>query len=69
MPLLEAQASNAVKSVIDIDGSLVAVFTDTTQPVRLIAKYKPGETPTPTPSPPQLQPQPPLRRAWPTGLV
>lgn len=44
MPLLEAQASNAAKATIDMMGSVIAIMTDTTQPVRLVAKYKPGES-------------------------
>lgn len=43
MPMLEAQASNVAKAAIDAVGSLIVVMTDTTQPVRLVAKYKPGE--------------------------
>jgi hypothetical protein len=43
MSLLEAQASNAAKAIIDMAGSVIAVITETTQPVRLVAKYKPGE--------------------------
>ena len=42
MPLLEAQASNAAKTAIDCLAALIIVMTDTTQPVRLAAKYKPG---------------------------
>jgi hypothetical protein len=42
MPLLEAQASNVAKAVIDMNASVIAVFTDSTQPTRLVAKYKPG---------------------------
>lgn len=42
MPLLEAQASNAAKAVIDMMGSVICIMTDTIQPVRLVAKYKPG---------------------------
>jgi hypothetical protein len=42
MPLLEAQASNVAKTIIDMVGSLAVVMTNTTQPVRLVAKYKPG---------------------------
>ena len=30
------------KAVIDMKGSVIAIFTDSTQPVRLVAKYKPG---------------------------
>ncbi|KAI8465728.1 MAG: pyruvate kinase [Monoraphidium minutum] len=42
MPLLEAQASNAAKAIIDMMGRAIVVLTETTQPVRLVAKYKPG---------------------------
>ena len=42
MPLLEAQASNCVKTTIDTMGRLIAVLADTTSVVRVVAKYKPG---------------------------
>ncbi|GBF99836.1 pyruvate kinase [Raphidocelis subcapitata] len=42
MSLLEAQASNVAKTIIDCMGSVAVVMTDRTEPVRLVAKYKPG---------------------------
>jgi hypothetical protein len=42
MSMLESQASNVAKTIIDMAGSVAVVVTNRTEPVRLVAKYKPG---------------------------
>ncbi|WIA36024.1 hypothetical protein OEZ86_007385 [Tetradesmus obliquus] len=42
LPTIEAAASSAVESVIDCQGCLLAVLTDSSAPVRMAAKYRPG---------------------------
>lgn len=38
----QAQCSAAAKSLIDMQGSLITVMTDSTHAVRLLAKHRPG---------------------------
>ncbi|WIA15846.1 hypothetical protein OEZ85_012601 [Tetradesmus obliquus] len=42
LPTIEAAASSAVESVIDCQGCLLALLTDSSAPVRMAAKYRPG---------------------------
>ncbi|KAF6260138.1 pyruvate kinase [Scenedesmus sp. NREL 46B-D3] len=42
LPTIEAAASSAVETVIDCQGCLLAVFSDSSAPVRMAAKYRPG---------------------------
>jgi pyruvate kinase len=40
--LLQAAASSAVESVIDCQGCLLTILSDSSAPVRMAAKYRPG---------------------------
>eukprot|EP00198_Chlamydomonas_reinhardtii_P006402 XP_001695738.1 pyruvate kinase [Chlamydomonas reinhardtii] len=43
MPTLECLCSSAVKAAVDMRAALIAVITDTSAPVRALAKYRPGQ--------------------------
>ncbi|KAG2439977.1 hypothetical protein HXX76_004095 [Chlamydomonas incerta] len=43
MPTLECMCSSAVKAAVDMRAALIAVITDTSAPVRALAKYRPGQ--------------------------